>query len=457
MRDVILCGDVFDKLRDIPDKHINMVMTSPPYWSLRNYDAEGQIGLEYEPEDYINKLCDVFDEIKRVLRDDGTLWINIGDTYYGSGKGAWKNKKSQKERYVPDKTPKIKKGNSKSLAGIPFLFAIEMMNRGWILRNTIIWHKENAMPTSAKDRFTVDFEYIFFFSKNKKYYFQTQREPHKLESIKRAARARSSNKLDNNQYSTSYKLGYIGYDNLSEDFKSGKLRGVHPNGRNKRTVWTINTKPFKDAHFAIFPLELVEIPLKAGCPDKQCKKCGKPIHIKNKPVGVFDSVEEVGVKTLNNNPYSIKERDGFVEVRDLPSLFLLKNYLIKWRKNSKLSVKRIEELMESQAPHHWFSGESYPSKEDWYRLKKLLNFDDEFDKNMTEIKYKSAKKLETDYKEEIISCDCNAGFESGIVLDPFFGAGTVGVIAKKQGKSYIGIDLNSEYCKIAKKRIEESK
>jgi len=149
---------------------------------------------------------------------------------------------------------------------IPFRFAIEMVNRGWILRNTIIWHKLNAMPCSVKDRFTVDFEYLFFFVKNKNYYFEAQHEPHKLESIRRSCRARKSKKYDIGGYSIAYKKDYEGYDDMNGRLERGELRGVSAKGRNKRTTWTINTKPFKGSHFAVFPEELCETPIRAGCP-----------------------------------------------------------------------------------------------------------------------------------------------------------------------------------------------
>ncbi len=175
---IILNGDALKHLKGLPEKSINMCMTSPPYWALRDYGVEGQLGLESTFEEYINKLCNIFDEVKRVLRKDGTCWVNIGDTYWGGGQGG--NDYPGKQVVPSSGYGHKAKGNSyksKSLVMIPFRFAIEMVNRGWILRNTIIWHKRNCMPSSVKDRFTVDFEYIFFFSKKKKYYFETQYEP----------------------------------------------------------------------------------------------------------------------------------------------------------------------------------------------------------------------------------------------------------------------------------------
>lgn len=269
----ILQGDCLTRLKELPSESVNCVMTSPPYWALRDYGIEGQIGLEKTFQEYIIKLCDIFDEVKRVLRKDGTCWVNIGDTYYSLSGGKFMNDNISNSELNQKKgiceANALKGGDEleqKNLCNIPARFSIEMQNRGWILRNVIIWHKPNCMPSSVKDRFTVDFEYVFFFVKSRKYWFETQREPHKLDSIKRACRARTSDKLDKGEYSTSYKSEYVGYDNMQDKLEKGELRGVHKDGRNRRTVWTITTKPFSEAHFATYPEELCEIPIKAGCP-----------------------------------------------------------------------------------------------------------------------------------------------------------------------------------------------
>lgn len=261
----IYYGDSLDVIKTFPDESVDMVITSPPYWNLRDYGVEGQLGQEYTFDEYIDKLCIIFDEVKRVLKNDGTCWVNLSDTYAGSGKGAWKNKLSQKEVYVPDKRPCMNENvSSKSLCCIPDRFKIEMINRGWICRNEIIWHKPNVMPSSVKDRFTVDFEKLFFFTKSKKYYFETQYEPYTSHMNRWGGinlKADNISECDNETGHTTY-----------------RKRSLRPNeqGRNKRAVWTISTKPFKEAHFATYPLELIEVPIKAGCPEFICNKCGKP-------------------------------------------------------------------------------------------------------------------------------------------------------------------------------------
>ena len=252
---MIIQGNALEKLKELESQSINMCMTSPPYWALRDYGVEGQLGLEPTFEEYINKLCNIFDEVKRVLRDDGTCWVNLGDTYASAGGSERKFDDQSKEFGFSEGTLKaqgrgrIKDYPHKSLCMIPFRFAIEMVNRGWILRNTIIWHKRNCMPSSVKDRFTVDFEYLFFFSKKKKYYFEQQLE--KTITRDNVVRDRDTTKLNNTPGRT----------------RMGGLKTNNYDMKNKRTIWTINPKPFKEAHFAVYPEALCETPIKAGCPE----------------------------------------------------------------------------------------------------------------------------------------------------------------------------------------------
>lgn len=262
----IIQGDAKKVLAGLPAQSMDMCITSPPYWGLRDYGVKGQLGMEPTFSSYIKNLCDVFDEVKRVLRDDGTCWVNLGDTYYGGGGGnqySPNNKGFQSKSFKTN--PKYEKScgfgygyrkkarevPDKSLCLVPFRFAIEMVNRGWILRNVIIWRKPNCMPSSVKDRFTVDFEYLFFFSKSKKYYFEQQREPHKNESIAR----------------TSY--GWNGHREPMSSYQGMDIKKMcHPDGRNMRCVWSVPTKGLRSAHFAVFPTKLIERPISACCPIK---------------------------------------------------------------------------------------------------------------------------------------------------------------------------------------------
>ncbi len=240
----ILNGDALQHLKEMPSESINCVMTSPPYWALRDYVIEGQLGLEKTFEEYINKLCDIFDEVKRVLRKDGTCWVNLGDTYGGTGAGQEKSINSQGkftdgQYFEQVKSRELKaettKHLSKCLIMIPFRFAIEMVNRGWILRNTIIWHKPNCMPSSVKDRFTVDFEYLFFFVKNKKYWFEMQYD-----------KADTINWQDFNKRVRDVKAGRIAseqYHATKGELDSTNTLGARPNSPHFRGDYLMNNRP----------------------------------------------------------------------------------------------------------------------------------------------------------------------------------------------------------------------
>lgn len=259
----IICGDSLKILKTIPSESIDYVITSPPYWALRDYGVKGQIGLEATIEEYLEKLIAVFDEVKRVLKSSGTCWINFGDTYANKTKGGHRNKPQGNiyDSLTKRATfPKFKANlniPSKSLCMIPSRFALKMIERGWILRNEIIWHKPNAMPQSVRDRFSVDFEKVFFFVKSRRYYFQQQFEPLKNpERLKRRLLNPSKAHKLTESYWTSAN------PNISEKRRLKMLE----RGRNKRCVWIIGTTNFSGQHFAVFPPRLIETPILAGCP-----------------------------------------------------------------------------------------------------------------------------------------------------------------------------------------------
>ncbi len=259
----ILQGDSLSVLRKIPDNTIQTCVTSPPYFGLRDYGVDGQLGLENTVTEYVANLVKVFGEVKRVLKDDGTLWLNLGDSYAGSGKGAWKEKNKQRHSYVPDPdSPQIKKSNEfkpKDLMGIPWRVAFALQDDGWYLRSDIIWNKPNAMPESVTDRPTKAHEYIFLLSKNPNYYYD--HEAIKEPAIYGTQDIRGSD-------------GVIGPANrCKRDSKpSGSFTGKYgdlafraiKDMRNKRSVWTVTTKPYKEAHFATYPPDLIEPCILAG-------------------------------------------------------------------------------------------------------------------------------------------------------------------------------------------------
>ena len=238
IKNTIIQGNTLDVLKEIPSESVDMIITSPPYWNLRDYGEDKQLGLEYTTKEYINSLYTIFEESKRVLKNEGTLWINIRDTY---SKGV--------------KRSGVK---NKSLSMIPERLAIKMIDNGWILRNTIIWHKPNAMPDSCKNRFTMDYEYLYMFSKQEKYYFKTQYEPYT------SVHGKDSNTISKKEKEL---LDTKMVRHGGEGSTLNKPSMWNPKGRIKRTTWDINTKPFKGSHFAPYPEELIECPLDAGCPE----------------------------------------------------------------------------------------------------------------------------------------------------------------------------------------------
>ena len=252
-------GDALETLKQMEDESINCCVTSPPYWGLRDYGVDGQLGLEPTPDEYVAKMVEVFREVKRVLRKDGTLWLNLGDSYCGTGnKGEYKDPKYTNGRNGQKVAlnNKIDGLKSKDLVGIPWRVAFALQADGWWLRSDIIWAKPNPMPESVTDRPTKAHEYIFLLSKSDRYFYDN-------EAIKEPA-------------SNEGKLVSLGDKSFSRGQAKGK--GIKPSGngnadeylvpagRNKRTVWNITTKPYKEAHFATFPPELPEICIKAGCP-----------------------------------------------------------------------------------------------------------------------------------------------------------------------------------------------
>jgi DNA modification methylase len=254
-------GDCRAVLKTLPDKSVHCCITSPPYFGLRDYGVDGQIGLEQTPEEYVNELVSVFREVRRVLRDDGTLWLNLGDSYAGNRKAGNKlfgnpvfneNRPSREETKTPEKTIQCGLKN-KDLIGIPWKVAFALQKDGWILRSDIIWAKNNPMPESVTDRPTKAHEYIFLLAKSQKYYFDN-------ESIKEdGAEPRKSGKM--------IERGPKEERGAAWHYRQGAT-GFGTNGkRNKRSVWNINTKPYKGAHFATFPPELIEPCILAGCPE----------------------------------------------------------------------------------------------------------------------------------------------------------------------------------------------
>lgn len=300
----------------LSDNSINCCVTSPPYWNLRDYGVSGQIGLEPTPEEYVTKMVEVFNEVKRVLRQDGTLWLNLGDCYTPSAPGTMEDNihiegtKEATKRARKIMRPQIPKGlKPKDLIGIPWRVAFALQQNGWYLRSDIIWHKPNPMPESVRDRPTKSHEYIFLLSKSKRYYYDYDsiKEPsvyvgpntgvgfgHGMDKeIRNRDRVRGSEGvLTGVNSGRRYKLP-TGWDtnkgshgsfhkdgrrsgNIERKYGENRDRpGSHlgssipweGNTRNKRSVWSVSTQAFPEAHFATFPEKLIEPCILAGCPE----------------------------------------------------------------------------------------------------------------------------------------------------------------------------------------------
>lgn len=362
-------GDCFEVLKTMPAESVQMCVTSPPYYNLRDYQIDGQLGLEKTPEEYVQKMVNIFREVRRVLRNDGVLFLNLGDSYATGHTG----RADTESRALIDGSLRVGAGNiirrnkppgykSKDLIGIPWRVAFALQNDGWYLRLDIIWHKPNPMPESVTDRCTKSHEYIFLLSKSARYFYD--------------AEAVKEDSVDEESYTGRRKrnpLQMMKYDAKHCPDKRDRTGSKYPK-RNRRSVWTISTNPYKEAHFATFPINIPEICIKAGCPQKVCAKCGNP-KVRNIEKGTSTGIEgktDNSDKTLRNDALKHSGRIG---------------------------------------------------------------------------------ERTTDTTGFSPTCDCNAGFIPGTVLDPFNGAGTSGVAALQLGRRYIGIELNPEYIELTKKRI----
>lgn len=309
-RNKIIQGDALEMLRGMASGSVDMCVTSPPYYGLRDYGISSQVGLEKTPEEYVAKLVEIFREVKRVLKPEGTLWLNLGDTYNsgrdGGHPGGKKQWKPEQKKYQNRTGANVAGLKPKDLIGIPWRVAFALQDDGWYLRSDIIWSKPNPMPESITDRPTKSHEYIFLLSKSQKYYFDN-------EAVKE--KRVGDNMFPGNKPNV---LGPEGSSVSRRHPASASDRGdIRPwgsiSGRNIRSVWTIPTRPYKEAHFATFPPKLIEPCIKAGSSEKGCcPECGKPWEriMEKKFVGVRntssgDGKQQVHRKGASHDLYPI--------------------------------------------------------------------------------------------------------------------------------------------------------
>ena len=251
---MLLIGNSLEKIDEIKEKSVQAIVTSPPYWGLRDYNADGQLGEELVPEDFVRTLTTLFNKSKRVLKDDGTLWLNIGDTYFGAKGGHWEGGNSitndatggnyRMQRKAPPKHHRLK---IKDLTGIPWMLAFSLQKDGWYLRHDIIWHKPNPMPEAVKDRCVKSHEYIFLLSLKPKYYFDYEAIQEKAVYVGDNRASRGDSRRD----------VLLANSMAADSQPTGEFR-------NKRSVWSINTAQSGEAHFAVFPEKIPEMCIKAG-------------------------------------------------------------------------------------------------------------------------------------------------------------------------------------------------
>ena len=422
----VVCADVLDYLREIPDAVVQTCITSPPFWGLRDYgtatweggDAEcdhqppdeagetnkptagqrqhagrfsgptcykcgavridKQLGLEATPELFVEKMVEVFREVRRVLRDDGCIWVNLGDSYAKEGMSGLSLHGETSTTGKPNPQAPIKKIippglKPKDLCMIPARVAMALRADGWYLRSDIIWHKKNPMPESVTDRPTKSHEYLFLLSKSQKYYYDADaiREPNITVGDSREDRGRHT---------------YKGKCDGTTGTQQAAVT-INSLGRNKRTVWTIATEPCPHAHFATFPTKLVEPCILAGSSEKgQCPKCGKPWVretetnlVPTKKAAKTFVIDKRDFTADNNDQGSNRQKDG----------------------HKSGYINRVTTL-------GWRPG-----------------------------------------------CECSGEPVPQIVLDPFCGKGTTAKRAKELGREYLTCDLNEEYCALARMELAQ--
>lgn len=276
----ILQGDVLDRLHELPDGSVHTCVTSPPYWGLRDYGVSGQIGLERTPDEYVARLVEVFREVRRVLRDDGTLWLNLGDSYNAAGReghGTRQGCKQGTNRASSERADWVRPSadtlKPKDLCGIPWRVAFALQADGWWLRSDIIWHKPNPMPESVTDRPTKAHEYLFLLSRSATYYYDHEaiKEPgialneHDSTGPGYAAPGQSP---QNGNRKTDKQRGHVRRHAGFKDRWDAMERAQQCSFmRNKRDVWTVATRPYPEAHFATYPTKLIKPCIIAGSPE----------------------------------------------------------------------------------------------------------------------------------------------------------------------------------------------
>jgi DNA modification methylase len=398
-------GDCLAVLKTMADESVHCVVTSPPYWGLRDYGVEGQLGLEKTPEEYIAKMVEIFREVRRVLRSDGTLWLNMGDSYAASGRGGGggsfqdgdvgtkvsgaNNRRAPAYGYKP-----------KDLVGVPWMLAFALRSDGWWLRSDIIWHKPNPMPESVTDRPTKAHEYIFLLSKSEKYFYDAAaiKEPVTGNAHERGDGVNPKAKKfgQHSRIRQDQDPRHLRYPrNRQNESFSAAVNGLVLD-RNKRSVWSVATSPFPEAHFATFPPKLIEPCILAGTSERGCcEKCGAPLK------------RQLESETLHRSGSGV---------------------------SGTAPVGKLAGGSQVRAGHDVRLGPTAKTQ--------TTGWEATCDCQVAEINTRGAKA------QKIFRAPC-------VVLDLFSGAGTTGLVARRLQRRYIGIELNPEYIAMSQRRITD--
>jgi DNA modification methylase len=414
----ILAGDCRETLKRLPPKSVHCCVTSPPYWGLRDYGVDGQIGLEKTIDAYIEKIVAVFHEVWRVLRNDGTCWINLGDTYAGGGMGGGGSFACDGPRMISEPgADKNKPGRgggrligggikSKDMVGLPWRVAFALQAAGWYLRSDIIWHKRNPMPESINDRPTKSHEYVFLLSKQPRYYYDAEaiKEPVSGTAHARGNGINAKIKLPGNKTHkglTAYENGdarhrtkaglvrYAAKVKQNASFSSAVCGLVSK--RNKRSVWSLATAPYREAHFATYPPELIRPCILAGTSAHgACSMCGAP-YSRQIERGAADPEWQKACGADANGEYNGTAQKDYVAAR---------------AQNASEVKARILAGMRERKTVGWKP-----------------------------------------------TCDCAlSSIDPCVVLDPFAGSGTTGMVALQEGRHAILCELNPSYVTLIEKR-----
>ena len=407
MTSTILVGDCRQTLKQLPDQSVHCVITSPPYWGLRSYKGDpGMIGLEPTWGEHVDNLLAVFEEVRRVLRDDGTLWLNYGDAYSGSPPRAAFGDQGDNSVIEKDRTEK-NLGNlkPKNLMLMPVRFAIAMQDAGWILRKKIIWAKPNPVPESAKDRPISSYEELFLFSKQGKYFYD-------YVAVRETAKTN--------------KQPGIGKQHAQERDRNESQEDMTVNPtRNLRDVWHIPTESFKGAHFATFPTKLVEPCIKAGTSEQGvCAVVGDPYVRQSKSTAAREYKEPAYRKRSPT-----KEIQGIRDrTRDYVNI-----ETTGWQPSCGAPYVRQVDISGGTIGKGWH------------------DHDDDLGKGQSGAKLGDYNIKTKGWQP---SCECAGEKTKAVVLDPFGGSGTVSIVAERLNRDSIICEISPEYAEIARQRIE---